>query len=297
MGRGAGNLPTELIAEYLNLKKGANYNLEKIYSSYTDYIRPLQKFYSWGYTMPHYLASIRGVHPDYANYIIKNGNLTELDISIVMSKIPKEKKRKFSKDLIQEILFDFKNNLIDDTISIENFSKQIENRNILLLAPTKTVINQKDKINQFISENNPIIITLNHINDYYNVDFSFFTAETRFNSLDFSTVNSELLITSNIKTELKVTTFDFGKLSRIDTEFCDNSLIILINLLTKAKVEKAYLAGFDGYSSKQNSYYQNDINVKNDEEWYNYINNFIKTALKKLNEKIEINFITESLYE
>jgi 4-hydroxy 2-oxovalerate aldolase len=297
MGRGAGNLPTELIAEYLNINYGSKYNLDYIYSSYTNYIRPLQKYYSWGYTMPHYLASIRGVHPDYANYIIKNGNLNELDISIVMSKIPKESKRKFSKKLIQDILFDFKNNSIDDTESIEEFSNQICNRSILLLAPTKSVITHKDKITEFIVANNPIVITLNHINDYYNVDFSFFTAANRFKNLNFATINSTLLVTSNIKTELKVTTFDFGKLSRVDAEFCDNSLIILLNLLVKSKTRNVYLAGFDGYSSNYNSYYPNDINVKNDDEWNNYMNDFIKSRLKKLSENLNINFVTQSLYD
>ncbi len=62
MGRGAGNLNTELITSYLG-----GYNMEYIYKIAKDHIEPIRDKFKWGYDMKYYLTAINGCHPDYAD--------------------------------------------------------------------------------------------------------------------------------------------------------------------------------------------------------------------------------------
>lgn len=71
----------------------------------------------------------------------------------------------------------------------------------------------------------------------------------------------------------------------------------MINILIKIGIKKVYLIGFDGFNYfEQNhyydnySYYINESTVKNN-------NRIITEYLKKYREKIDIEFITESIYE
>ena len=46
-------------------------------------------------------------------------------------------------------------------------------KNILLIAPGKTIIAEKEKIDKYILDNNPIVIGINSINDNYDYNYIF----------------------------------------------------------------------------------------------------------------------------
>ena len=48
MGRGAGNLPTELITRYINQNIPSRYNVGMVMDIYDEYIAPLRREYQWG---------------------------------------------------------------------------------------------------------------------------------------------------------------------------------------------------------------------------------------------------------
>ncbi len=90
MGRGAGNLNTELIIQHLN-KNGKSYNLEPIYQAIEKYIKPIYKKYPWGYSIPYYLSALHKCHPDYAKDLIEKKIKLE-NMEKIFSLIPEEKK-------------------------------------------------------------------------------------------------------------------------------------------------------------------------------------------------------------
>lgn len=63
IGRGAGNLQTELLLEYLN-RHGAEYKTDVIREGIKKYIEPLYRDYSWGYTPDMGYRGINGLHPN-----------------------------------------------------------------------------------------------------------------------------------------------------------------------------------------------------------------------------------------
>lgn len=68
IGRGAGNVQTELLLEYLK-KQGEEYNTEIIWQGIEEYIEPLYKDYSWQYTPQKGFKGINKLHP---NTILNN---------------------------------------------------------------------------------------------------------------------------------------------------------------------------------------------------------------------------------
>ena len=62
MGRGAGNTPTELVAQYLNQKYSHNYNMDEILDLLDTYIDSLRYRCSWGYTTQFFVAGTNSSH-------------------------------------------------------------------------------------------------------------------------------------------------------------------------------------------------------------------------------------------
>ncbi|MBE3114636.1 MAG: 3-deoxy-manno-octulosonate cytidylyltransferase [Actinobacteria bacterium] len=65
IGRGAGNLPTELIMAYLNKYKKYSFNLSPVLYAIDKYISPLRGGYNWGYNISNMFSGIYGIHPYY----------------------------------------------------------------------------------------------------------------------------------------------------------------------------------------------------------------------------------------
>lgn len=99
MGRGAGNLCTELILPYLNENCGGNYELLPILKIITECINPIYEKTPWGYSTPYCIAAIHGCHPNYATYL-KSLNINDLEIGRILSQIPADKRTVFDKDLL-----------------------------------------------------------------------------------------------------------------------------------------------------------------------------------------------------
>lgn len=71
MGRGAGNAKTELLADYLNKRCGAKYDLQILLETIDRYIKPLLKDSPWGYDLPMYVCGTKHSHVDNV-YHLKN---------------------------------------------------------------------------------------------------------------------------------------------------------------------------------------------------------------------------------
>ena len=88
MGRGAGNLPTELITQYINKNIASRYDVTMVMDIYDEYIAAIRKKYEWGYTMPYHIAANNVCHPNYAAYLINKQTLTMKDIEKIIQSIP-----------------------------------------------------------------------------------------------------------------------------------------------------------------------------------------------------------------
>lgn len=68
MGKGPGNLQTEVIADLLNEEKGKKYDVDKICNLHATEIAHIYKQNSWGYSLYHFIGSKNLVTQSFATY-------------------------------------------------------------------------------------------------------------------------------------------------------------------------------------------------------------------------------------
>lgn len=107
MGRGAGNVPTELLMEYLN-KENSAYNATEILKTYQQYLEPIYKKYGWGYSMPYYLTATKSMNSVYGWYLLRN-DITNIEMfNDILESIPEGFKHKLNKDCVTDIINNLK---------------------------------------------------------------------------------------------------------------------------------------------------------------------------------------------
>ncbi len=103
MGRGAGNLQTELIANYYNMIFGQKYDILKILELISEYIMPIYKERKWGYSPYFFLTGLYHCHPNYATYLLQEYNVSVSEFRDYIESIPKDMYTKCKKPYVLEM--------------------------------------------------------------------------------------------------------------------------------------------------------------------------------------------------
>lgn len=106
IGRGAGNLTTELFAKYMNEVWQENYVLEPLISIYEKYVSPIYQEAKWGYSVPYYLTAMYNANPDFAVYY-EEKNISPIDIQKVLQRIPQDDRIIFSAEKAEKYLAEY----------------------------------------------------------------------------------------------------------------------------------------------------------------------------------------------
>lgn len=297
MGRGAGNLNTELIANYLNEHNGANYEIEPLLEIVDEHIVKIKREHEWGYSVPYYLAAINGCHPNYAAYLSGKNTLNVKSISAILHMIEPEHRSLFNKKLIEKKYLQFQSHEINDEEAVLQLSSFISNRNVLLLAPGESIKSNTDKIIKSANDNNCVIISTSFVPDFIDADYVFLSNLKRYNTT-FNPLKKKinLIHTSNIKVEDNAIQVNYSSLVNSDDNVRDNSSLMLLNLLMKLKPSKIFIAGMDGYSIDGTNYYQDRLTMEHDKEKAEVLNESISKRLKQIGNQMDLEFITPTLY-
>lgn len=101
LGRGAGNLKTELFYKIL-------YSDDLNFSYITDLIEqvisPMRDEFNWGYSIEYVLSAIQSIHPNYATYLKTNYNFDYQIIENILKKIPIEFRVYYDSKRIDKII-------------------------------------------------------------------------------------------------------------------------------------------------------------------------------------------------
>ncbi|MDR0645198.1 MAG: aldolase catalytic domain-containing protein [Treponema sp.] len=107
MGRAPGNLPIELLINYMNQVYGKGYCLSSIMNVIEEYILPIRKKYSWGYSPAYFLSAKQKAHRSYVEHLLSRGcSLPEIEA--VSDAITVDKRIKFDKDYADALLHNIK---------------------------------------------------------------------------------------------------------------------------------------------------------------------------------------------
>ena len=300
MGRGAGNLNTELIANYVNDREGHMYAIEPLLEVVDEFIIHIRQKHEWGYTVPYYLAAINGCHPNYASYLAQKQTLAVKEISAILNMIPVEKRSLYNKELVNRIYLEYQSHEVDDTYVLKNLKEKIGGRNIILMAPGGSITDCYDEIVQKQNSENCLLISVTFVPDFMDCDFTFLANAKRY-ATTFNPMKKEvsLIYTSNIRANQEQSGYCVNYVSLLNEVdiIRDNSALMALNLLQKLSPRKVYLAGMDGYSMKKGNYYQERLNLIQDRDYVLEMNKAIKHRISEIGKVMDIEFLTPSLYE
>lgn len=304
MGRGAGNLNTELMTQYINSNFSLTYDNLEIFEILDQYIRPLSLNYKWGYEAAYYIASVVRCHPNYASFLMNKQTLHVQDIYAILSGLEDEKKSIFDEDYIGQCYIQYLNHYVDDCMTQKEISDVIGEKTVLLLAPGKSLKGTLDRINKIISEKDYYVISVNFVPAEIDVDMVFVSNNKRFSDENAYTklIRKDLMvvITSNIRTDQANDMYVLNYSSYLNEEQCiaDNAGLMCINFLKKIGIQNLILAGFDGFSVvQQDNYYEPDLLLNVEKERLMQINKAMRLKLKQLGKQINMDFLTESNYQ
>ncbi|MBO6218723.1 MAG: hypothetical protein J6N81_04000 [Treponema sp.] len=308
MGRGAGNTTTELMASYLNRKHHKNYDMNEILDAIDMYMTGFAEKYTWGYSTPYFIAGLYQCHVNNIAYLQKNHRTNARDMSNIIASLSQTERRAYDYDLLEKKYMENQNRIIDDSSALKTLRESFAERRILLLAPGKTIITEKEKIKAFIKKENPVVIAVNAIHKDYDCDYITFINSVRYQyakesyGKEFSE-NKKILL-SSIKTSAAEDEFivNFDSVIKRGWEHFDNAVICCLRLMNKLDVQNVVLAGFDGFKTAYNeSYADSSLPTLNPNEKWSELNEEIKDMFKDFvmssKDKMTIEFITESIFE
>lgn len=108
MGRGAGNLNTELIANYYNMTLGQKYDVIRILSLIGKYIMPVYEQRKWGYSPYLFITGLYHYHPNFACYLLEEHDVSVTEFEKFIHTIPEEMRTKCRKPYVLNMWEKFK---------------------------------------------------------------------------------------------------------------------------------------------------------------------------------------------
>lgn len=295
MGRGVGNLATELIADYINTNIEQKYSLVPILNIVDKYLMPIYAEQRWGYDLPYFLSAAVKCHPNYASYLMKKETLSVEKIEKLLALIPIADRSEYNAQLIEKLYLELQEFDVDDGTAYSKLEEIVSNKEILILGPGASIINYEGKIKE--KSNGDIVISTNFIPENYRIDALFISNEKRLGSL---AINCEkpIIATSNLKDELPdAVLFNYASLLG-EGDASDNAGAMLIRILKRAGVRKILMAGFDGFDADSSANYALSTFKKSlDFNTAQKKNEDIAKQLKLALSGVEYEIITPTKYE
>ena len=299
MGKGAGNLNTELLLEHLNLYYYGNYEIAPLLGAIDTTLNRIKAEHYWGYSAEYYLSATSRCTPSYAQHFHLKHMLPINQISELLGKIQEDKKISFDAAYADAIYHEYLTNDVDDKEVVAKLHGIFSEKTVLLLAPGRSGETEKDKIYNYVQDNNVIVITVNTTHAHIFADYVFISNRKRYKSFDENSQINEktkLICTSNIDTVDGRDTYVVNYRDYIceDRTIETNAGMMALNFLQKLNVEEVVLAGFDGFG-----YHKHRDDVPSEPltfAQYEELNRAIGAHIRKISESIKMSFLTKSIY-
>ena len=299
MGKGAGNLNTELLLEHLNLFYGKEYCISPLLEVIDKVINQLHSEFYWGYAVEYYLSSVNHCTPSYASHFYNKHMLPIDQVGELLGMIAEEKKISFDKEYAEELYRKYNESKnVDDTDAVKDLKNELGGKTVLLVAPGKSVGDAIDKIKSYTAQDDVAVIGLNSTLE---LDFDYLLTTRKDIFIQALAKEMNVIAPSNVSKGGRgnVKILNYGNWIDVDERTHDSSSVIAMNLLKACGVKELMLAGFDGFSVDINeNYYDPNMRHPVNAEQAVRRNAYYKKFIKGIADSgIKITFITPSMYE
>lgn len=301
MGKSAGNAPLELVAMYMNNALGKQYHISQILEAIDANISQFYRPATWGYNMFYYIAASNDCHPEYVAYLMNKRTLSIKSVNEILRKLQGEKKLLYDGGYIEKLYVEYQKNEVNDAKDRERLREVLGTQEILLVGPGTTVETQRERIDAYLKEHEATVISINYEPEGIKPDYIFLSNAKRYVQLAtrLSQETYALIATSNV-TGTSDKAFDyvlnFSTLMDPEARIVDNSLVMLLKALLSLGCKKVMLAGFDGYSGESSNYYKVEMEYDFIKNMAEYLNDYTRGFLERLQGKMDVVFLTDSRY-
>ena len=293
MGRGAGNLNTELFVEYINDIHGLHYSVKPLLKIIDTILVDFYQQNRWGYSLPNYLSAKHNAHPNYAAFLSEKNTLTYEAIDEIFALMDEEKRNHFDKEYIELLYTKFLESGNTQESNLTELLVQLQGKEILLIAPGRSSLDEQDKIEVFIKQNKPITISINFDYTGYPSDYIFISNLRRYSSLKMNRIGKSI-VTSNIPSVDSYAKIRYADFLNNQEAVQDNAGLMLVKFLIHAEVKKIYLAGMDGYSVDSSSNYADgNLTMYTKKAHAEAMNVGMSKVLSTFSQEIPIKFLTK----
>ena len=307
MGRGAGNTTTELLASYLNRKCDAHYDMDEIMDAIDLYMSFFQEKYDWGYSTPYFIAGLYGSHVNNIAYLLANHRTGSRDMRSIIESLTPEERRRYDYDLLEQRYLDNQSRKVSDEASMEALGKMFSDREILLLAPGRSIVTERDRVCAYIEEHHPFIIGVNAVNEGYKADILFYVSSARYRysreAHNEAFVHTPKILLSNVREKPDADEYliSFERVYKGGWKYFDNAVIDCLRLLDILGIASVAVAGFDGFKHEYNeSYADEHMPTLNPDNKWDELNDEIREMVQDFRSSAgnlkDITFVTQSIF-
>lgn len=296
MGRGAGNLNTELFVGYLNENAGKKYEIKPLLATVDKILTNFYEQSYWGYSLPNYISASHSAHPSYAGYLDSKKTLTFEDMNNIFDMMDDDKKVSYDKAYIEELYLKYQEKDRVQEEHLSEFVNTIAGKAALIIAPGQSSVAERDKIVTCAGLKDVITISINYDYDESITDYIFLSNLRRYRDLP-ERKRIKSIVTSNIPAidvYLQVRYKDLlNKVENVE----DNAGLMLINFLIAQGIKKVLIAGMDGYSpNPEENYADQRMSLYTERKLAEEKNEGMTEVLKDYQKLIEVEFLTTPKY-
>lgn len=299
MGKGAGNLNSELLLEHLNLYYGTHYVISPLLDVIDNVINQLHEEFYWGYSPEYYLSSANHCSPSYASHFYKKHMLPIDQVGELLSVLDEEKKISFDFNYAEKVYREYnERRTVDDSAVLSELTSEFEGKRILLIAPGKSIIRAESKLKELAEKQDVITIGLNCSLSF---PFSYYLT-TRMDFFEKVFAERKQIIVPSSVSQCScngVKILNYANWIEVTDRTHDSSSVIALRLLQACKVKHVMLAGFDGFSDRINdNYFDPNMRRPVNSEQAERRNIYYKNLIKKASDSgMSIQYVTPSLYQ
>lgn len=282
MGRGAGNLPTEVLLAYLSTQGREKYNVVPILNCIDRYFVDIRREHPWGYQLPYMVSGMFKCHPYYAAELVKRKEYSIEDVWKALEVIEELNPVGFDPSLVDTLIrkgfvgglgkkavcaaTSSSASCNSDSRPPVTYVNRYAGRDFLILANGPGLKKYRESIQAFMDAYDPVCLGANNLSDLFEPDYHAFTNKHRFVAYaETVSPRSKLLIGENIPGDMirEYVTRDYESLAFIDVldaEFgiddgiiqanCRTVSVLLIGVAIVMGAKRLFVAGMDGYLDK-----------------------------------------------
>lgn len=266
MGRGAGNLATEILLADHSENYTTHYDQSAVYRLSIDAFAKLRNEYRWGHNFAYHIGAKNNIHPTYIQKILTDPHFGKKDLVKVIDRLSVLSDcSSYDQAMLKKLTSPTIPNQEVETYNLDLHSA-FYNKKVLVIASGECLSRYEVGVRLFIEKHKPIVISINIIDGTLKefVDFVITSHNSKFFSLKDKLSNFIGTVILPVKrllpnevislADCSIVNYDIDidkNVFNASKEGCvvnyDLSLAYLLGLLTYAKPTDLYLVGFDGY--------------------------------------------------